>query len=127
MNPVLEDRYARVLHFLAWKKPLPHYLTSTKMRVINTLDSGGAVLFDDNAPIARCREDRGIEFMWRPVMHTNNHKILRAAKEAFGDEPPEVPLGGGLVFVTILGPLGLAAYRATWRTRLKHQKVRQPW
>jgi len=125
MNPVLEDRYARVVHFLIWKAPLPHYLARTRLRIVANRTESEASLYEESyARIARVADHIGLlVFTYKDKAHA---RFLDGAIKLLGEEPVpiETPVGPGLQF---LGPLGLLAYRATWRTRLKHQKVRQPW
>lgn len=125
MNPVLEDRYARVLHFLIWKAPLPHYLAKMKIRVVaNRTESEASLYSETHVRGARVADHVGL------LLFTYKDKadamFEAGAIQLLGEEPVhiETQTGPALQF---LGPLGLLSYRATWRTRLKHQKVRQPW
>ena len=134
MNPVLESRAAKLLHFLAHGAPLPYYLASTGARTVGSFSSGATTLYEKDRTIAaRVLTGRGLFIYPQPGLAASLHA---AAPDVFDIEsmPTTAPpttftafLDPGVDLAPVIGPLGVAAYRATWRTRLKHQKVRQPW
>lgn len=132
MNPVLESTHAKLLHFLAWGQHLPSYLANKEYRLVQVGSRDKATLYHRRILVGWCTAGKGLlvplSLISDPVGAVARSNLIHAAPAVFGIELPEEPeLSLDPVGVTLLGWLGVLSYRATWRTRLKHQKVRQPW
>lgn len=126
----LDDPYARVLHCLVFHSEVPRYLKHLGLSLhrIDEDDRGvtASVVSHNVVPLVRHSNNTISLLLSKSRRYPHLGRFHAAVPLVFGEPVSEPFPDGGLRIVDVLGPLGVAAYKATWKRRLYQQRFRKP-